>query len=357
VSASRPRSCAPFSVFLILLVATGGACGGGTGPSGSAPFAEVSAAIYFSCGLRTNAVAYCWGQNGQGELGDGTTSDQTRPVLVTGALTFATVVAGGGHACGVMTSGAAYCWGVNGYGELGDGTTTERTSPVPVEGGLTFAATTGGDNYSCGLTTGGAAYCWGDNTFGELGDSTYTERTSPVPVAGRARFASISAASAGGPHTCGVTAGGVAYCWGDNNTGQLGDGTTTSRAIPVLVASRLSFTTVSAGGSHTCGVTASGGAYCWGWNTYGQLGTGTTTGPETCQDPSFGNIACSSLPVSVAGGLGFAAVSVGGTHTCGVTTGGAAYCWGDNGYGQLGDGTTTQRPSPVRVAGALTAER
>src|SRR5439155_1100776 len=181
---------------------------------------------------------------------------------------------------------------------------------------------------------------------GQLGDGTSgTDRLTPVAVSGGLTFAAVSAGQF--YHTCGVTTSAAAYCWGQNGSGQLGSGTTTSSLIPVAVSGGLTFAAVSAGASETCGVTTSGAAYCWGYNGYGELGTGTTTG--------------SLIPVAVSGGLTFAAVSVGGAgstigpHTCGVTPGGAAYCWGYNGYGQLGDGTSgTNRLTPIAVSGGLT---
>jgi alpha-tubulin suppressor-like RCC1 family protein len=154
---------------------------------------------------------------------------------VLGGLTFAQVSAGEYHSCGVTTAGAAYCWGRGYSGELGDGTTTyARSSPVAVQGGLTFAQVSAGAHYSCGVTTVGAAYCWGDNGGGQLGDgTTTTDRTSPVLVRGGLTFAQVSAGSG---FTCGVTLDGVAYCWGENIYGQLGNGTTTNSSVPVKVA-------------------------------------------------------------------------------------------------------------------------
>ena len=153
-----------------------------------------------------------------------------------------------------------------------------------------------------------------------------------VPLAVTLTF---TAMSAGYTHSCGVTAAGAAYCWGYNEYGALGDGTTTNRLTPGLVAGGVSFAAVSAGDFHNCGVTAAGAVYCWGDNSSGQLGDGTTTTRLS--------------PVLVTGGLSFAALSAGSRHTCGVTAAGAAYCWGSNGSGQLGDGTTTDRLAPVRV--------
>ena len=203
------------------------------------------------------------------------------PFAVT--LTFAAVTASGLHTCGfTIVTGAAYCWGANGSGQLGDGTMTNRSSPVLVQApaGVSFAAVTGGAAHTCGLTTGlsAAAYCWGGNGSGQLGDGTKTNQLTPVLVQAPAGV-SFAAVTAGAAHTCGVTAAGAAYCWGDNGFGQLGDGTTTSQSSPVLVQAPagVSFAAVTGGVAHTCGVTAAGIAYCWGRNLEGQLGDGTTT--------------------------------------------------------------------------------
>src|SRR5437867_3306484 len=204
------------------------------------------------------------------------------PFAVT--LTFAAVTASGLHTCGLtIVTGAAYCWGANGSGQLGDGTMMNRSRPVLVQAppGVSFAAVTGGAAHTCGLTTGlsAAAYCWGGNGSGQLGDGTMTSRSSPVLVQAPGGV-SFAAVGAGGAHTCGVTAAGTAYCWGGNGVGELGGGTnTTSRLTPVLVQAPagVSFAAVTAGAVHTCGVTAAGTAFCWGRNVEGQLGDGTTT--------------------------------------------------------------------------------
>ncbi len=271
------------------------------------------------------------------------------------------IAASGSHTCGIISAGQAFCWGWR--DQVGTPLPDLlNPAPVAVSGGLTFStvsASKGGfDNllgHTCGVTTGGDAYCWGTGTLGQLGNGSRVNSVTRVLVSGGLTFVSVSA---GLEHSCGVATGGGAYCWGRGAEGQLGTGAIedTPSAVPVpvtgglvfvsvtagTVARNLIFTTLSAGSGHTCGITTAGEAYCWGENFSGQLGTGDRNLKAT--------------PALVAGGLTFAAVSGGGlsdhSHTCGVTTAGAAYCWGDNRAGQLGNGsfgfgTVSLEPSPV----------
>jgi len=234
-------------------------------------FAEISGG---ACGVATSGVAYCWGANGVGELGDGTTEDRGwTPTQVAGGLTFKSVSARSSMRCGITVAGAAYCWGSGG-----------GLAPSLVVGGLTFAQIAAGvgpefgGSHTCGITTQGGAYCWGSNFLGQLGDGTQTNRSQPVAVSGSFTFVALSAGDA---HTCGITADGAAYCWGNNASGQLGvnaaDCQLGACRQPIAVQGNLSFVKIATGERYSCGLTAAGRAYCWGNNSNGALGDGTFT--------------------------------------------------------------------------------
>ena len=309
-------------------------------------FAQVTTRLWHTCGLTASGDAYCWGFNRDGQLGNGsTTGDDPNPTpfAVSGSFTFVSLSAGGHHVCSLTPSGEAYCWGENQYGQLGIGSGRPSATPVAVSGGLTFTSISAGGRHTCGLTPGGEAYCWGRNDYGQLGIGSGAPSATPVAVSGGLTFVSVIA---GFRHTCGLTTSGEAYCWGSNNRGALGNGTTVNSATPVAVRPGrspqgllITFASLSASG-HTCGLTPSGEAYCWGDNWAGQLGNGSTTG----QDPN-------PTPIAVSGGLTFASLSVGVSHTCGLTTSNDAYCWGSNNYGRLGAGTGSRRTTPVLVLG------
>jgi alpha-tubulin suppressor-like RCC1 family protein len=354
----------------------GSACEAVTGSDATrpvGPWASVSVGGSFACGMTASDMrAYCWGENNAGQLGTGSADGpedcgapcSTHPVAVTGDLRFASVSAGGAHACGLTTEGAAYCWGSNSRGQLGTSTSEScssepcSTRPVRVSSNLTWSSITAGGQHTCALTQAGDAYCWGWNFSGQLGNgaSSMTGSVSepgPVRVVGGFTFELLSA---GGAHTCGLTTDGRGFCWGLGRTGALG--TREGEVIgggwvvrPAAVAGGHTFATISADG-HSCGVTTNGRAYCWGSNASNQLGVGPTTfGPENCTATVH---PCSTTPVAVAGGLRFTTVIAGPDYACGIATSRAAYCWGDNSWGQLGNGTTRGADAPARVLGGLT---
>jgi alpha-tubulin suppressor-like RCC1 family protein/uncharacterized protein YjdB len=289
-----------------------------------------------SCAIDIDGVAYCWGANDSGQLGDATNLSRSLLDPVLGGYRFSAVSGGAAHSCGLTTGGAVYCWGAGGQGQLGNGSTATRYAPAPVSSSVSFVALAVGASHTCALASGGAAYCWGANSSGQLGDGTPAARSTPVAVSTTLRFASITA---GGQHTCALTATGDAYCWGANNSGQIGNGTQTTQFIPIAVGA-VTYTSLSAGDEHTCGVASTGVTHCWGRNGNGQLGDETVTNRFA--------------PTPVSGGHTFASVSAGMFHTCAVTTSGSAFCWGANDTGELGDGTTTSRLGPVAVGGGLT---
>ncbi len=272
-----------------------------------------------------------------------TSEGQIGSAAVTAELvSFAAVSAGFFHSCAVTTTGAAYCWGWGGDGQLGTGfrpparaPSASSQTPVAVTGGHSFAMVATSFGRSCGVTTSGEALCWGENSSGQLGDGSQTSSLVPVPVTGGQQFSSVTL---GAYHACGVTTTNAAYCWGVNSEGQLGNGSQTFSPSPVLVAGNLVFQSVRAGSFHTCGVTISQLAYCWGYNLAGQLGDGTSAFAV-------------ATPVAVTGDHSFAAVAAGYAHSCAMTPQGAAYCWGSATL--LGDGSGQDQLIPVPVAGGL----
>jgi alpha-tubulin suppressor-like RCC1 family protein len=299
---------------------------------------------HHSCEVTLSGEVWCGGSNAAGQLdgavgpGRSTFSWVTPPV----ATTFRVMQAGLLHTCALSLSKQLWCWGSNGEGQIGVGPLTPDpgTTVVPLDGfvfdNVNAVTTTG--LHTCAIRTNGDAQCWGWNESGQLGDGTTTTRGTPdasvgvtfrtepdvVPHAPDPDFYIPGQAyiSAGFAHTCGITTGNQALCWGENENGQLGRGNLTDASSPVAVAGGLSWRAISAGFKHTCGLALDGQAYCWGNNDFGQLGDASTTQ--------------STAPVLVSGGLIFQSISAGETFTCGVTTAGAAYCWGDNVYGQLG---------------------
>jgi len=300
---------------------------------------SVATSEYQTCLLDMGGNAYCTGYNVYGQLGIGSPRTVANGVWgkVVGGKQFTQIATGTNHTCAISTASDAYCWGYGGNGQVGNGSQQGDYSPLLVKNGLKFKKITAGYAHTCGITTANAAYCWGDNTYGELGNNSTTLSTVPVQVAGGMTWAWISA---GYYTTCGATTGNKAYCWGYNPNGQIGDGTTANRTGPTAVGGGLSFTQVETGTNHSCGITTSGSAYCWGYGANGALGNGST--------------ANNAVPVPVSGGRTYVAINSAYESSCAIaTTTFVEYCWGGDGYGELGTGGTNVT-SPTKVAGSST---
>ncbi|MCK7594494.1 hypothetical protein [Pseudomarimonas salicorniae] len=297
---------------------------------------------------------------------------------------------GDGHTCALLEDGRVFCWGRNQFGQLGLGHFTEQKSPVEVTGfSAAVAELSAGGSHTCARLVDGSAMCWGSNSSGQLGDGTTQIKSSPTAVSGLP--GPLQRLSAGTTHTCAATVSGAALCWGNNFVGQLGDGSTTFRSVPTQVSGLVSgVSDITAGGRHSCAI-INGGAQCWGGNSDGAIGDGTFTqrdapvavsglasgvaqilasendrrGTQSCARMDNGEMRCWGMRVisdafqtieatpTLVGGLGGTVldIAIGGVQRCALVSGGAVACIGDNSFGQLGDGTTETRTSPVAVQG------
>jgi len=312
--------------------------------------AAISAGFDHTCAMTANGRARCWGRN-DGRLG-GLAPDgmaRTTPLdvcaddaCVTSLSNVDALAAGGSHTCALLRDGSVKCWGNNEDGQLGNGTRTRSPTPVEVGGLADVVAVGAGTSHTCALTAAGAVVCWGSNGEGQIGDERACGMrcSAPSPVTGL--DSGVAAISVAGLHACALTTGGAVRCWGFNFDGQVGTGTSgTIYTTPANVSGLDSgVAAISANGGfrgHTCALTSAGRLQCWGDNAEGQLGDGSTTDRYT--------------PVEVPGLSDVVRVAAGDAHTCALTGAGEMLCWGNNASGQLGDGTNTDRTSPVPVAG------
>lgn len=295
---------------------------------------------YHTLALKPDSTVWAWGYNRQGQLGDGTKQNRSRPVQVQGLTSAVDIAAGGQHSLAVRSDGTVWTWGANASGQLGDGTTSGSTTPVQVASLAGAVQVEGGRYHSLALLSDGTVWAWGSNTYGQLGDGTTTDRGTPVQVAG---LSGVVAIAGGGRHSLALLGDGTVRAWGSNASGQLGDGTTTDRTTPVQVSGLSGVVTIAAGGFHSVALKSEASVWTWGNNEDGQLGDGTTTNR--------------SLPVQVASLADGDGVAAGNVFTLAVLGDGSLYAWGSNDFGQLGDGTTTTRLTPVSVGGSLAATR
>lgn len=299
-------------------------------------FASISASDMLTCGLTPAGAAYCWGNNPNGEVGDGSTTRRTIPTPVAGGHTFSVIAAGAKHACALDANGLTWCWGNNEVKQLGREGPNQST-PLAVPTDLRFAKLTAGHGWTCGITAAGAAWCWGYATDGALGNGQQLITATPQAVAGSRTFVKLAA---GDHHTCGIDNGGLLWCWGDNLNGELGNGTRSQSLVPVQVSTLSAVIDVAVGEYHSCAVTSAGTAWCWGENLDSRSGGG-----------SAGDVL---VPQQVSG-PGFTKVGIGQNHSCALSATGVVYCWGRNNWGQFGDNSPSsgQRGTAGPVAGGV----
>lgn len=317
----------------------------------------ISAGVDHACVLSTLQLAYCWGEDNDGQLGDGgSTSNVNQPVAVAmpSGVQFRQVSAGSSLTCAVATTGAGYCWGYGGTGAMGNNTTTNtNVSPVAITmpTGVAFSSISAGNQFACAVATSGAGYCWGSGGNGQTGLGNTSVVQEPELITGSLTFGAISAGQS--TTTCGLTTTGTAYCWGFGGSGERGDGSTTiTQTSPVPVDTTggrpTTYAQISTGHEHACALTSGGTAWCWGRNSDGQLGDGSTTSQTR------------PVAVTMPTGVTFAAIEAGRRSTCAVGSDNRLYCWGSNGVGQLGIGTaaaSSTTPAAVVNTGALAAVR
>jgi alpha-tubulin suppressor-like RCC1 family protein len=320
--------------------------------SGFSNWCQVSAGDTHSLGIRINGTIWGWGGNCFGQLGNETVTCSSSPVSVIGGFTdWCQVSAGGTHSLALKTNNTLWAWGGNYCGELGYGTSgyySDKSSPVSVIGGFTdWCQVSAGNCHSLGLRSNGSLWSWGFNNYGQLGINTAglgTGKSSPVSVIGG--FTDWCQVSAGCNHNLGVRCNGSLWAWGYNLFGQIGDGTggdyTFDKSSPVSVLGGFTdWCQVSAGDKHSLGLRSNCSLWSWGDNCFGQLGDGTANN--------------SSSPVSVVGGFtNWSLISTGGNHSLALKSDGALLSWGDNYYGQLGNETTNSSSSPVSVISGIT---
>jgi alpha-tubulin suppressor-like RCC1 family protein len=293
----------------------------------------------YTCAVLNTGTAKCWGSNGSGQLGDGTTTRRLTPTTVSGLGSGVSAIsAGQTHTCAVLDTGAVKCWGLNSSGQLGDNTTTQRLTPVDVSNLSGVAAVSAGSAHTCALLRTGAVKCWG--TGGRTGDGTNTQRLTPVDVSGLT--SGVTAISAGHLHTCALLDTGAVRCWGANNRGELGSAAGDKNAPFPVTGLSSGVIAISGGENRSCAVLNTGRAKCWGWNDLGGVGNGLTG-----DDPQ--------TPVDVLNVSSAVAISTGGEHTCVLLSTGAVKCFGRNDAGQVGDGTNTARFTAVDVSNVSSA--
>lgn len=347
-----------------------GQLGSSVGAGGAVSFVDVAAGAYHACALAEDGIAWCWGRNDAGQLGDGSMSDRSARLAVSGGHRFTRLAAGARHTCGIATDGGAWCWGSNAHGQLGDESFDDSAVPVAVAGPRRFSELAAGSEHTCGISTEGETLCWGATELGQVpvdhvldplriddrafahlwgGAGKYCARSGAEVFCWDGSSFDLAPAAAGMESLawsleshCGIQAGGVAACWGSNEFGQLGSGSVGgSAAAPSPVTGGQLFTKIGVGEQHACALAVTRRIWCWGGNEYGQLGSGSAG-------------TASGSPLEIAGNREYVDLAVGSHHGCAVTVGGSVECWGLNLSGRLGNGTEQNQATPTPIASSLT---
>jgi alpha-tubulin suppressor-like RCC1 family protein len=352
----------------------------------------VTAGMWHNVVVKTDGTLWAWGDNSDGQFGDGTYTARLVPTRLGTGTNWRTVAAGDHHTVALKTDGTLWAWGSNGYGQLGDGTTTNRNTPVQIGSATNWSAVFAGNQRTFALKTDGTLWGWGANWYGKLGDGTGIDRKTPTQIGNASNWRTIAV---GDDYTMATKTDGTVWAWGFNGyDGHLGDGTQTDRSAPVQIGTATNWSVVSAGSNHTLATKTDGTLWAWGSGVYGQLGDGsgqfdqyrtpTKIGTLTSWSattsgsyhPSFavksdgtlwawGNNEYSqlgdgtnvgrSLPTQVGSGTAWSSVVIGHWHTLGLTADGTVWAWGYGNNGQLGDGAGKSSAVPVRVTSLVVA--
>lgn len=342
----------------------------------SVQFKEIEVGGFHTLALDNDNNLWAWGNNHEGELGDGTTTRKTSPTKIETDITFVQLSAGISHSAGIDNNGKLWTWGYNRWGALGDGTEIQKNKPIKIMGDKTFKKVIASDDSTVAIDindeiwhwgrdygnssgqiytpqkldfkieysfiSGNSHYLfldkqnklwgWGNNYNGQLGEGTTTERTKPIQIKTETKFTQVSA---GYRFSLAIDSEGNLWSWGNNDHGQLGDGSKTTKITPVQIEKETKFTQVSAGEYHSLAIDNEGNLWSWGYNRYGQLGDGTTTEKLN--------------PIKITEGIKFEKVYARYYSSLAIDINGNLWSWGSNGNGEFGDGTTTDRLTPVQI--------
>jgi len=308
--------------------------------TGTVTTAKLAGGDAHSLAVRADGLAFVWGHNASGQVGDGSTAMRVNPILVSGLSGILELDGGYGHSVAVRSDGRVLTWGENSQGQLGTGSGPGRAVPALITGLTSVVAVSAGRDHTLALKSDGTVVAWGANTSGQLGNGGTTQQATPVAVSG---LSSVADVSAGQYFSLALTQRGTVYAWGSNGNGQLGLGDTTQRTTPVQIAGLTGVVAIAAGGVHALALKSDGTIRAWGFNTDGQVGDGSTTQR--------------TAPVSVTGVSTAAAIAAGYSHSLALLADGSVAAWGSNLNGQLGNGLQTSSTTPIAVTGLTSVLR